>query len=98
MRKYTNILTAATSNKTIGSHCVVIENGAVSLLSDKTGTAKTVQSTRHFLYHNNTICAVDDDNKRFWLSHAGWFTTSTTCALTGYNVYFSNLGYKECLL
>lgn len=98
MRKYTKALAAATSNKTVGNHCVVFENGTVSILSDKTGKTETVQSTRRFLYHGNIICAVDDNQKRFWLSHAGWFTSSTTCALTGYDVYFSGLGYKECSL
>jgi hypothetical protein len=98
MRKYIKALTAATSNKTVGNHRVVIGNDAVSILSDKTGKTETVHSTRRFLYHGNIICAVDDKQKRFWLSHAGWFTSSTTCALTGYNVYFSGLGYKECSL
>lgn len=95
MRKYVEVLTAATSSKTVGNHSVIVENGRVNIRSDETGKARTVQSTRHFRYHGNTICAVDDSQKRFWLSHAGWFTQSTTCAVNGYREYFVLLGYKE---
>jgi hypothetical protein len=67
MRKYIKVLTAAASDKTVGNHCVVTGYDAVSILSDKTGTVKTVQATRHFMYHRNIICAVDDKQKRFRL-------------------------------
>lgn len=95
MRKYVEVLTAATSSKTAGSHSVIVEDGTVDILSDETEAVRTVQSTRHFQYHGNTICAADDCKGLFWLSHAGWFTSSTSCAVNGYREYFKSVGYKE---
>lgn len=95
MRKYVEVLTAATSSKTAGNHSVIVEDGAVDILSDETGAVRTVQSTRRFQYHGNTVCAVDDYKWLFWLSHAGWFTSSTSCAVNGYKYYFESIGYKE---
>lgn len=95
MRKYVEVLTATMSSKTTGNHSVIVENGRVNIRSDETGKARTVYSTRHFQYHGNTICAVDDYRGLFWLSHAGWFTSSTSCAVNGYSRYFESIGYKE---
>lgn len=50
--------------------------------------------TRVFTYHDNPICLVDDDAARVILTHAGWFTPSTSRALNDYRRYFVNeLGY-----
>lgn len=54
-----------------------------------------VAVTRVFRYHENTICAVNDVNKVFFLSHAGWYTSSTNRALASYREYFISIGYKN---
>lgn len=100
MRKYVEKLVNATNDKTVGSHSVnwYIPDKHLHLcyLDDKTGEWEYVTGiSREFLYHGNTICLVDDGGGRFWLSHAGWFTSSTTCAINGYKEYFESIGYKD---
>ena len=100
MRKYAETLAnyvGEKSFKRVGNHTVelwLILHYA-SYLDDTTYEVKRVKNaTRVFRYHDNTICIVNDNTKQFWLSHAGWFTTSTTQAINSYREYFSRLGYK----
>ena len=105
MRKYAEVLVNAqydvSKYKHHGNHMVYFSNPDkrptyyTTFLDDKTSKWVEVKgATRSFLYHNNVICVVDDRNKLFWLSHAGWFTTSTTQALGQYGTYFNSLGYQ----
>ena len=71
MRKYVEVLTATMLSKTTGNHSVIVENGRVNIRSDETGKARTVYSTRHFQYHGNTICAVDDYRGAFLVIPCG---------------------------
>ena len=66
-----------------------------TFLNDKTDKWVTIDNaTRAFTYHGNVICVVNDQTEQFWLSHAGWFTTSTSQALGQYKAYFKSLGYQ----
>lgn len=101
MRKYHEVLTEAKRDKQVGNHCVrFFEHDELSyfksFLDDKTHQVFIPTGiTRIFQYHGNNICVVDDLNKRFWLSHAGWFTRSTNEALAGYRQIFHLLGYTN---
>lgn len=102
MRTYHEVLTNARRDTKQGNHQVFFFEpaklaGLKSFLDDKTDREVTPEGiTRVFTYHGNTICVVDDLNKRFWLSHAGWFTRSTNEALAGYRQVFQyELGYKN---
>ena len=101
MRKYAERLTQATHDLTVGNHAVHFIQPRPNMYytstyrDDKDSSLHTVErSSREFLYHNNVICVVDDLDGKYWLSHAGWFTTSTSQALGQYKAYFSGLGYK----
>lgn len=96
MRKYAEKLVNATNDKVVGNHSVYFYNHLhVCYRDDKTGDWKYVEGvTRDFCYHGNRICLVNDLEKEFWLSHAGWFTQSTSQALNQYRYYFESLGYK----
>ena len=50
--------------------------------------------TRKFTYHGNTICLVDDNTRKMILTHAGWYTRSTSRALNDYRRYFLIRGYQ----
>lgn len=66
-----------------------------TFLDDKTDRWITIENaTRSFTYHGNVVCVVNDQTEQFWLSHAGWFTSSTTQAINSYREHFSRLGYK----
>lgn len=103
MRKYVERLVNATNDKAVkvvGNHkvCWYIPDNhlRLSYQDDKTGDWKYVEgATRTFHYHGNTICLVKDSERKFWLSHSGWFTSSTSCAVNGYKEYFESIGYKN---
>ena len=102
MRNYHEVLTNASRDKKQGNHSVWffepdVLSGLKSFLDDETGKEVTPAGiTRVFTYHGNTVCVVDDINKRFWLSHAGWFTRSTCDAMEGYKLLFQyRLGYEN---
>ena len=102
MGTYHEVLTNAHRDKKQGNHHVrFIEPNDFaylkSFLDDETGKEVTHDGiTRVFTYHGHTICVVDDLNKRFWLSHAGWFTHSTKQTLAGYRRIFQyERGYKN---
>lgn len=98
MRKYAEMLVNyAGGFKRVGNHTVELWSNLpyTIYLDDTTDKWKRVnRPTRIFRYHGNSICIVDDNTKQFWLSHAGWFTTSTTQALNSYRAWFNHLGYK----
>ena len=105
MRKYAETLVnahyEASKYKHQGNHMVYFSNPEkrptyfTTFLDDKTSKWVEVKgATRSFLYHENVICVADDQKGLFWLSHAGWFTPSTSRALGQYKAYFSSLGYQ----
>ena len=101
MRKYAEFLVNAHYDASKGNHMVYCSNPNnrpayfTTFLDDKTSKwVKVKGATRSFLYHNNVICVVDDQKGLFWLSHAGWFTPSTSQALGQYKAHFSSLGYQ----
>lgn len=96
MRKYVEKLVNATNEKVVGNHSVYFHNRQhVCYRADKKGDLKYVEGiTRDFYYHGNRICLVNDLEKEFWLSHAGWFTPSTSQVINQYRHYFESLGYK----
>ena len=100
MRKYAETLVKYAGNKSFkhcGNHMVMRwpSIGYATYLDDKTDKWVTVDNaTRSFTYHGNVICVVNDIADKFWLSHAGWFTSSTTQALNQYREWFGRLGYK----
>lgn len=100
MRKYAERLVnyaGAKSSKRVGNHSVELWlwPNSTTYLDDATYEGKLVKNpTRIFKYHDNRICIVNDNTKQFWLSHAGWFTSSTTQALNQYREWFSRLGYR----
>lgn len=100
MRKYAETLVkyvGCKPFKRVGNHSVEVWAwlNVTMYLDDATNEWKRVKNpTRIFKYHDAHICIVNDNTKQFWLSHAGWFTSSTTQALNQYREWFSHLGYK----
>ena len=100
MRRYHEVLTSCRHSKVCGSHSVEFCRNTLlrpRYLDETTNTKVPMEkATRVFKYHGNTICVVNDDDKEFVLSHAGWFTSSTNVALNGYRYHFEHeLGYKN---
>lgn len=97
MRKYVKVLVESPNDKRAGNHSVKLYSCLISYdyKKERDGKLVVIHATRVFLYHGNIICYVDDDDRCFWLTHAGWFTSSTTCALNGYREYFESIGYKN---
>ena len=99
MRKYVKTLVNSATSKRCGNHAVTLESKTVVLLDDRTGEEVEIKNPsrlyplRVFTYHDNVICVVSDSVNEFWLSHAGWWTSSTTQALKQYRTYFENWGY-----
>ena len=84
------------SECTIGNHSVRKSLlGSATLWQDSTNEKQAVRCDRVFSYHGNNICLVDDENKKFYLSHARWFTPSTNRALNDYRTYFNFIGYEN---
>ena len=100
MRKYAETLVKYAGDnpfKHCGNHTVMRwpSSDYATYLDDKTDKWVTIDNaTRSFTYHGNVVCVVNDLADKFWLSHAGWFTSSTTQALNQYREWFSRLGYK----
>lgn len=97
MRKYVKVLTESEHNKAVGNHSVkhYIAPAYFKVKEEKNGNFFIVGATRVFCYHENAICYVNDNNRWFFLTHAGWYTSSTSCALNGYKEYFESIGYKN---
>jgi hypothetical protein len=92
-------LVKAEGNRTIGNHTVQRCPDRTSYVSgrDRTGRyiwKKAEGFNRDFQYHGNTICLVDDVKKKMILTHAGWYTRSTSRALNDYRAYFLAAGYQ----
>lgn len=107
MMKTLERLVTATKNTTINNHAVKylddVKTTCYFTGKCKVGTWGQIISreiahvngyTREFTYHNNTICLVDDENRRVILTHAGWNTSSTSRAINDYRRYFMGLGYQ----
>lgn len=97
MRKYVKVLVESERDKATGNHSVkhYVVPAYFKIKNEKNGNSIIVSATRVFLYHGNAICYVDDEKRMFLLTHAGWYTSSTSCALNGYNMYFESIGYKN---
>ena len=81
--------------KRCGNHAVKVNPESATFIDDKTGKeVKIDYPSRVFTYHENVICVVSDCDDEFWLSHAGWFTPSTSQALNQYRELFQKWGYK----
>ena len=99
MRKYVKTLVYSGAEITrCGNHAVTREPKSARFLDDRTGKEVEIKNPsrlplRVFTYHDNVICVVSDSVNEFWLSHAGWWTSSTTQALNQYRTYFENWGY-----
>ena len=99
MRKYVKTLVSSTTNLRCGNHAVKFAPKSTTFLDDRKGEEVEIKNPskfyplRVFTYHGNTICIVSDSVNEFWLSHAGWWTSSTTQALNQYREYFTNWGY-----
>lgn len=100
MMKALEVLVRAEVNKTVGNHTVQKCSNRTSFVSgsDRNGYdiwREAIGFNRDFQYHGNTICLVDDVNYRIILTHAGWYTRSTSRALNDYRNYFvEGLGYQ----
>jgi len=107
MMKTLERLVTATKNTTINNHAVKylddVKTTCYYTGKCKVGTwgqiinyeVKHVNGfTREFTYHGNTICLVDDVNRRVILTHAGWNTPSTSRAINDYRRYFVAAGYQ----
>lgn len=96
MLKCIKELVKARDSKTIGNHgvrgCLF---SVAHIYNETTRKHEEVASTRKFTYHGHTICVVDDRTKKFYLSHAGWWTSSTKRALASYRALFEDLGYEN---
>lgn len=82
------------SMKRCGNHAVKLDLESVTFLDDTGKEVKVNYPSRVFTYHDNVICVVSDCDDKFWLSHAGWWTTSTSQALNQYREVFQRRGYK----
>lgn len=99
MMKALEQLVVTYEHRTIGNHAVIPTNGIAYQRSfnDKGAVEVTpiLGITRRFTYHGNTICLVDDEMQRIILTHAGWYTSSTSRALNDYKRYFvDRFGYQ----
>lgn len=102
MRVYHEVLTNAKRSRKAGNHRVLttVDWNKVSwgdMMTDDGRWHLRLPSTisRVFIYHLTIICAVDDTNKKFYLSHGGWFSRSTNEALAGYRQVFEQAGYEN---
>lgn len=100
MRTYHEVLTAAVKNRKAGNHRVeFLQDGDSPLFYTDDGynlMKLPATITRVFVYHDTVICAVDDINKQFYLTHGGWFSRSTNEALAGYREVFEyKNGYEN---
>lgn len=97
MRKYVKVLVESERDKRVGNHSVkhYADSTYFRIDDERNNSFLVVGTTRVFSHHGNAICYVDDEMRQFWLTHAGWYTSSTTCALNGYREYFESIGYKN---
>ena len=97
MRKYVKTLVNSATSKRCGNHAVTLEPKSTTFLDDRTGKKVEIKNPsrlyplRVFTYHDNVICVVSDIFKEFWLSHAGWTSSSSTKqAVKQYRTCFEN--------
>lgn len=97
MLKCAEKLVKARGSKTIGNHSVCEFKYFTSIIyNESTHAYVNIEgTTRSFKYHGHTICVADDKEKKFYLSHAGWWTSSTKRALASYRAIFEDLGYEN---
>ena len=93
MMKALERLVAIKGNAQVGNHAVRHYGHMEGVTAH---CCKVMEGTeRAFTYHGNIICMVDDSHRRIFLTHAGWYTSSTSRALNDYRRYFVNeLGYE----
>ena len=80
--------------KRCGNHAVILNPISTVFLDDTGKSIEINNPSRVFTYHDNVICVVSDHDNKFWLSHAGWYTSSTSQALNQYRELFQRRGYK----
>ena len=86
MMKALEKLVASKGNARVGNHAVMYYGRMEGFTAH---FCKVMEGTeRVFTYHGNIICMVDDSHRRIFLTHAGWYTSSTTRALNDYHRYF----------
>lgn len=103
MRVYHEVLTNAKRDRKQGSHQVIftkdnkLSSYSPMYVDDGSKRLELPDTiTRVFIYHWTIICAVDDTNKQFYMSHGGWHSRSTNEALAGYRQVFQyELGYEN---
>lgn len=101
MRTYHEVLTNAKRDRVQGNHRVEFTEGckfAPTVWADDGYSRLSIPDTitRVFIYHSTIVCAVDDINKKFYLTHGGWFSRSTNEALAGYRQVFQyDKGYEN---
>lgn len=93
MMKALERLVTSKRNAQVGNHAVMyygrMEGFAAHFCKVMEGTE------RAFTYHGNIICMVDDSHRRVILTHAGWYTPSTSRAINDYRRYFvDGCGYE----
>ena len=90
------LVSARDCEKQIGNHFMErTSRKLLSLMKDHEEQYTEIYCTRVFTYHGHIICAVDDVNQLVYLTHAGWFTSSTNRALNDYRTHFVSLGYEN---
>ena len=99
MMKALEALVKAEENRTIGNHTVQRCSNRTSYVSGSDRAGRDIWKeakgfNRDFQYQGNTICLVDDVKKKMILTHAGWYTRSTSRALNDYRAYFLAAGYQ----
>ena len=99
MLKTVEKLVNSSKSKQVGNHFVVVHReGDRAIIYDDTHKVEAdVYCTREFWYHSTIICAVNDKDRGFYLSHGKgkWWTQSTNRALNDYREYFTSLGYRN---
>lgn len=54
---------------------------------------ETIGDITKYIYHNTTICTVNNVKKTFKTDNGGWDTQSTTRAINDYKRQFTAMGY-----
>ena len=74
-------------SRTIGNH--------YSEVIRKTKEGRNVSWEIRFVYHSTAICKAIPDERVFMTDNGGYKTTSTSCAIHGYQILLKGMGYRE---
>ena len=93
MMKALEKLVASRANARVGNHAVKHYGRMEGFTAHFCKVMEGAE--RAFTYHGNIICMVDDSHRQIFLTHAGWYTPSTSRALNDYRRYFvDGRGYE----